>query len=291
MHYAPKETEVGGSSRIAGCVRQGAPPRRTTIGLKRIADFLTFAAERWFAIAGCDRQVAEWTTRMRTSFQLVFAMIIGTTTLAEPARAQGSAVYLATYVEVMANAVAPGVALLERYRDASRRENGNLRFDVLHELARPNRFAILEVWKDKTALDEHDKAASTLQWRDRLKEIESAPYDERANNGLYTGPIVSESAAGTIYVLTHVDVVPTHKDDAMALLKAMSIDTPKENGNVAYDVLQQANRGNHFTVVEAWTSRKAVDDHAMAPHTRAFRERLLPIAGALYDERFYKQLS
>jgi hypothetical protein len=29
----------------------------------------------------------------------------------------------------------------------------------------------------------------------------------------------------------------------------------------------------------------------MAPHTRAFRERLTPVTGALYDERFYKALS
>jgi hypothetical protein len=29
----------------------------------------------------------------------------------------------------------------------------------------------------------------------------------------------------------------------------------------------------------------------MAAHTRAFRERLSPIAGALYDERFYSALN
>jgi quinol monooxygenase YgiN len=43
-------------------------------------------------------------------------------------------------------------------------------------------------------------------------------------------------------------------------------------------------------VAEEWTSKQAVDAHAMSPHTRAFRERLLPLAGALYDERFYKKL-
>jgi hypothetical protein len=28
----------------------------------------------------------------------------------------------------------------------------------------------------------------------------------------------------------------------------------------------------------------------MTDHTRGFREKLVPIAGALYDERFYKAL-
>jgi quinol monooxygenase YgiN len=55
-------------------------------------------------------------------------------------------------------------------------------------------------------------------------------------------------------------------------------------------VLQQVNRANHFTVVEAWTNRKAIDAHAMAAHTRAFRDQLAPFAGALYDERIYKAL-
>lgn len=36
---------------------------------------------------------------------------------------------------------------------------------------------------------------------------------------------------------------------------------------------------------------KAVNAHAMAMHTRAFREKLMPIKGALYDERFYSALN
>ena len=106
---------------------------------------------------------------MRLFFQLVLAMVIPPATLAQPAHAQDDAVYLATYVEVLPNAVVSGAALLERYRDASSKEIGNLRVDVLREIARSNRFAILEVWKDKVAFDGHDKAASTLQFRGRTR--------------------------------------------------------------------------------------------------------------------------
>jgi quinol monooxygenase YgiN len=52
-------------------------------------------------------------------------------------------------------------------------------------------------------------------------------------------------------------------------------------------VLQQTNRPNHFTVVEAWKDRNAFDAHGMAAHTRQFRDRLAPMSGALYDERLY----
>jgi quinol monooxygenase YgiN len=227
---------------------------------------------------------------MRRFFQLTLGCTLLGATLMQSAHAQSSAPYLATYVDVMPNAVAAGVTLLKRYRDASRKEGGNLRFDVLQEIARPNRFAIAEAWTDHAALDAHAKAASTLQFRDKLAPIEDAPYDERVNNALYVGQGKNENRTGAIYVLTHVDVIGTGKDDCMAALKIMSVDTANDAGNISYEVLQQANRGNHFTVVETWAGRAALDAHAMAPHTRAFRAKLMPIAGALYDERFYKAL-
>jgi quinol monooxygenase YgiN len=102
-------------------------------------------------------------------------------THAQFAHAQGSSIYVTTYVEVMANAIAPGVSLLEEYRDASRKQDDNLRFNVLQEIGRPNRFAIIEAWRDPVALDGHAKAASTLQFREKLKAIETAPYDDRIN--------------------------------------------------------------------------------------------------------------
>ena len=49
----------------------------------------------------------------------------------------------------------------------------------------------------------------------------------------------------------------------MAALKAMTTDTADDPGNVSYEVLQQANRGNHFTVVESWIGREALDGHAI----------------------------
>ena len=232
---------------------------------------------------------------MRQYFQPVIgmfiAMPIATAALVPSAHAQSNATYLATYVEVMPNAVLPGIALLKQYRDASLKDDGNLRAAALAEIERPNRFVVVEAWRDKAALEAHGQSAATLMFRDKLKPIADAPYDERINNALYVAQGKNESQSGAIYVLTHVDVIPAGKEDCMAALKAMSVDTASDAGNISYEVLQQGNRGNHFTVIEAWTDRKALDAHAMAAHTRAFREKLSPIAGALYDERIYKALN
>jgi len=206
------------------------------------------------------------------------------------AYAESGAVYAVTYVEVMPNATNVGTTLLQHYRDASRKESGNLRTDALQEIGRPNRFAILEIWKDKEASEAHDKAASSAALVDKLHTIGNAPFDRRFNNGLYVGSPSVAKDGNAIYVLTHVDVIPQNKDGCMALLKAMSVDTPKDPGNVGYTALQQANRANHFAVFEVWANREALDGHAEAAHTRAFREKLSPMAGALYDERFYRSV-
>jgi quinol monooxygenase YgiN len=228
---------------------------------------------------------------MRLNFALVLGLVISAATLPSSARAQNkTAVYVITYVDVMPNAAASGAALLEGYRDVARKENGNLRFDVLQEIARPNRFAMVQVWADDGAREAHANAAMTGAFGEKLKAIENAPPDVRLNGGLFVEPAKSKSPPGAVYVVTHVDVVPPSKDTCISLLQAMSVDTPKDPGNISYEVLQQASRPNHFTVVEAWANRKALDAHAMAEHTRAFRNKLLPMGGALYDERFYKLL-
>jgi quinol monooxygenase YgiN len=239
----------------------------------------------------CGKLILNGRIAVRLFFQPVIGMFIVTAALVPSAHAQNNAAYLATYVEVMPNAVAPGIALLKQYRDASLKEDGNLRAEALAEIERPNRFVVVEAWRDKAALDAHGQSTATLKFRDKLKPIADAPYDERITNALYATQGKNESQSGAIYVVTHVDVIPAGKDDCMAALKAMSVDTANDPGNISYEVLQQANRANHFTVVEAWTNRKALDAHAMAAHTRAFREKISPVAGALYDERIYKALN
>src|SRR5215469_2083722 len=78
-------------------------------------------------------------TRPRGESMRLFISFIFSTALlallAPSAHAEDDAVYLTTYIEALpydALSAQSGAALaLERYRDSSRREAGNLRFDVL----------------------------------------------------------------------------------------------------------------------------------------------------------------
>ena len=198
-------------------------------------------------------------------------------------------VYVATYVEVVPTAINDGAALLKQYRDASRKDGGNLRMELVQEMGRPTRFAMLTIWADQKALDAHVKTAHAAQFRDKLRAIHAAPYDERLHSGLSVAAR-DTLRAGSIVVLTHVDVPPPFKDTTVPMLQQLSEASRKDAGNLRFEVQQQANRPNHFTVVETWADQKAYDQHVMAAHTRQFRDKLGPMSGALYDERLYRPL-
>jgi quinol monooxygenase YgiN len=157
--------------------------------------------------------------------------------------------------------------------------------------ARPGQFVLLTAWKDQKAYEAHAAAASTREFRDRLQGLRNSPADDRFHNALSVGDLDGARPARGVYVVTHVDVIPPRKDDAVGLLKSLGEASRRDDGNLRYEIVQQTNRPNHFTVVEIWASREALDAHGMAPHVREFRDKLAPMSGALYDERLYETVN
>ena len=227
---------------------------------------------------------------MRSSIRLLLGIAMAVLGVTAPAPADDAAFYTATYVEVVPPAAAQGAAWLRQYGEAGRKDTGSLRLEILQRIDRPNQFTILAAWKDQKAFEAHRAAAPATEFRDKLQPLLASPNDERLHNALSVGGAPAPSAVGAIYAVTHVDVIPPRKDDAVALLKQLAEDSRKDAGNLRFDVVQQTNRPNHFTVVEAWKDRQAFDAHGMAAHTRRFRDQLGPMSGALYDERLYLTL-
>ena len=92
-------------------------------------------------------------------------------------RANGRAVYVITHVDVTPD---PRVAaMLKQLAEASRKDDGNLRFDVLQHSVRANHFTVVEVWRNERALDAHVAAPHTKQYRDELQPFTGSPLDER----------------------------------------------------------------------------------------------------------------
>ena len=92
-------------------------------------------------------------------------------------RPQGSQVVVVSHVDVAPN---PQVAvMLKDLAEASRKEPGNVRFDVVQHTMRANHFTVVEVWRDQKALDVHVGTPHAKHYRDTLQPMTGSPLDER----------------------------------------------------------------------------------------------------------------
>lgn len=213
--------------------------------------------------------------------------------LATAARAEvlsDAAVYVVAYIEIMPPSTAAAITLLKQYREASRQEAGNVRLEVLQQHGRPDHFALVEVWQNQQVFEAHGMATHTQQFREKAQALRLSPFDERLHTGLAMGSQPTAAHAHAVYVLTHADAIPPAKDNALVLLQQLAESSRQEAGSVCFEVLQQSSRLNHCTVVEIWRDEQALAAHAMAAHTRQFRDAFQPMSGSLYDERLYRAL-
>ena len=198
------------------------------------------------------------------------------------------AIYGVTAFDVAAGSVAQGVALLKQYRDAARKQAGNLGIDLLQEAGGPNRFAIYETWADQAAYDLNEKAAHTAELRDKLKPIAGAPSDRRDYHIVSVGPARAAGTGDAVYMQVHLDVFPPGLVPTLAAVKLVAEAARKGEGNLRYDVVQSVKPPlSHMTLFAAWQNRKAFDDYEMSAYGRHFRDAVGPLLGSPFDDRLY----
>jgi quinol monooxygenase YgiN len=227
-------------------------------------------------------------------------MIATAITAVPAARAQTSAdaVHAVTYLDVGTTSVAQGIELIKKFREASRRETANLEFTILQETSRPNRFVIMEGWKDQAAFEAHDKGTAKSEFETALKPIRNSPPDRHMLQTFVNAPARTAPAGGGLYHVEHIDFLggdPAIAIAAAPLVKALAEASQKEAGAVRYEIYRQPPpRINHYEVVAVWADAKAFDAHETAAHTLQFRAATAQGGQAwranLYDQRLYKVL-
>ncbi len=95
-----------------------------------------------------------------------------------PAAGAG-AVYVVTHMDSIPPFKDEAAGALKQLAEASVKDPGVVRYQVLVQTNRPNHFKLLETWKDQAAFDAHVKAAPTKQFRDFVQKGTGSPYDER----------------------------------------------------------------------------------------------------------------
>jgi quinol monooxygenase YgiN len=223
---------------------------------------------------------------------LAMAMLPMATASARAEAAADETVYIVSYIDAAPASAARNqtAALLRQLAETSRRDQGNLRFEVLQRTVPANQFMILETWKDQAALDAHNNTGHTKTFRERVMPHLISPIDDRNLRPFAVAPVPTARVPNALYVVTHVDVPPASREKIEGPLQALAEASRKETGVLRFDVVQQKNRINHFKVIETWRDQRSNDAHEVAAHTKEFRNVLGPMTGALYDQRWYKAL-
>jgi quinol monooxygenase YgiN len=242
------------------------------------------------------RLFAAFTRYVVAGFFVIAAAI---TTIAPGVCAQSAEpVFAVTYLDVAADAMPQGVELIRRYRDLSLGENAILEFTILQETGRPNRFVIMEGWRDRAAFEAHDKGAAKTEFENALKPMRNSPPDRHMLQPFANAPARPMPASGALFMVEHVDFLggdPAIAAAAAPLVRDLAEASQKEAGVVRYEIYRQPPpRINHYEVVATWIDAKAFDAHETAGHTLAFRAASAQGGRAwranLYDQRVYRAL-
>lgn len=193
-------------------------------------------------------------------------------------------VFAVGYVETQAKQAEAGRAALVQYRRRMEAAPGCLGVELFAQTDRPGHFAVVETWQDQAAFDGRDAAAKRALM-ESLAAIRVSDYDERPYKPLTLAPAKTGTDARNSVVVAHVDVAPNTQ--APMLLQELATASRQEPGNLRFDVLQHAMRGNHFTVIEQWRNQDALEAHVATAHARAYRDALQPLTGSPLDERVY----
>jgi quinol monooxygenase YgiN len=226
---------------------------------------------------------------MRRILLAALLIVAGLMPLGQTAIAQDAAqpAFIVTYVEVAPSAAADARKLFLGYVNDARKAPGAVQIDAVQRISDPGHFALIEQWQSLAAKQAFAATEPVTKFRAALNPLRSAAYDERVHASLSVGS-PKPASADAIVVLTHVDVVPTQVEPGTAKVKAFVEEGRNAPGNLRFDDVVQANRKNHFTVIEAWNSAADKNAWISSKTARTFREELQPMSGALYDERVYK---
>jgi quinol monooxygenase YgiN len=226
---------------------------------------------------------------MHRSFLAAVMTMAGLFVAGASAQDASQPVTIVVYTEVAPAKAAEAKKLILGYAAEARKAKGALEITTLQRISDASHFALIERWQSQADKQAFAATDPVTKYRASLDPLRSAAYDERIHADQAVGS--SKPMSGeTVVALTHVDVIPPQLETGTAKVKAIVEAGRAAPGNLRYDDVVQANRKNHFTVIEAWKSQGDKNAWVSGKTARTFREDLQPIGGALYDERVYKVL-
>src|SRR5262249_31925123 len=141
---------------------------------------------------------------MRLSHLIFSLAALGLATV-RPAYAEKTGtgpLYTVVYFEVAPTEAATTAAAARQYAEASGKEDGSLAFEMFQEIARPSRFAVVEVWRDKKAAEAHGKAAAATALEQKVQPAMIDGFGVRQHGGFEVAAAPKgQIPAGALYVI------------------------------------------------------------------------------------------
>ncbi len=89
------------------------------------------------------------------------------------------------HVRVKAEHIEDFIAACKLNHEASTREDGNRRFDILHSKDERGYFVLYEAYRDAAAAATHKQTAHYLAWRDTVADWMAEPRQGQGFDGLF----------------------------------------------------------------------------------------------------------
>jgi quinol monooxygenase YgiN len=80
-------------------------------------------------------------------------------------------------------------------------------------------------------------------------------------------------------------------DELKTILLQLAAASRRENGCLDYEVLQNTTDPRDFTLVEAWTTEAALDNHLITAHVQEAFSRGIPLLAKEPDSRRYSSIT
>ncbi len=141
------------------------------------------AAEAYTASPAAKQLQTKLETVRVTPFDERTLTLLGGDPVGGPGRKPG-AIHIVTHMDSIPPFKDEAAGALKTLADASVKDTGVARYQVLVQTNRPNHFKLIESWADQKAFDAHVAAAHTRQFRDFVQKGTGSPYDERVYKAL-----------------------------------------------------------------------------------------------------------
>jgi quinol monooxygenase YgiN len=187
------ETQPGSGAKAATLIRNFGEAARKDAGNLRFETLRRVGWRHHFAIleawkdkaAGEAHAAAAHTKQFRAALQPMLTAPYderphGALAVADPATKAGvRALFVVTHVDIIPPKKDEGLAATSGLAEPSRKEPGNMRFEVLQQSSRPNHMTVVEIWRSRKAQETHAADKQMLDYRTKLLPMSGSLYDER----------------------------------------------------------------------------------------------------------------